>query len=586
MMQRKLLTAAAILGGLAVTPARAALIYDTGALQFASTAQSIWGPGEAFRREQSTFLGTQWTNKTATIGGIAGSEDAVVFPGTDPLFAPIFEPRVFIPTPTWTNPFAGYFTGCGCFKSVQIAPGLPEITADTRTGVQIDVRSSGKVGIEFGYSIDSGSIDTTANFGATALLPDSVAAAEFFSIGTSSIFADGTIATQSPKAEAYMSAIMQLSGSVNAQACALTFGCATGTTALPTVNMDQRILSIDPGSLKILDGVLPGDEPNEFEPLAEIAIANRTLKLEAGLAPFPGFKLSEDTGLPIITTVPDTPAAVLIDIAEIELNVPDIATTGSGGGEKVTSTGRDDLLSALLDIDGAATIFGGLPPAGLNFDLIDTPAFKVEVDFDLIDVDAGPVLGLRQDFELLPTLMVNLAFSNPIQIAGIAGLQSSWTGLWGALPQFAISQTTTFTPTFWLDAQLRNNTGLDLGLLGKLDVLKLGATAKVGEIDLLEFNDISLNQLLGLGNTLFETDKLFFSVFENTFGLGGFNLITGTSFTLGIGQSPVIGDGSSPGPGPTPVPEPGSLWLILSGLSGALLLRSNRSRRGSAVSRA
>ena len=583
MIQRRLLTAAAILGGLAVTPARAALIYDPGALEFASTAQSIWGSGEAFRMEESRFLGETWINKTATIGGIAGDENTVIFPGTDPLFAPYFEPRIFVPTPTWTNPFAGYFTGCGCFKSFQVAPGLPEITADTRTGVQLDVTSSGKVGLEFGYVIDAGSIDTVADFGATALLPDSVNAGELFSIGTSSVFESGVIETQSPKAEAYISAIMQLSGSVTATACALTFGCEDGTLALPTVDMDQRILSIDPGSLKILDGILPSGEP-----LAEVAILDRTLTLEAGFTtsvpPVPGFKLSEDTGLSIINTLPVS--AVTFDLAEFEVSVPDVATSGSGGGTSVTSTGRDDLAKLTLDVDAAATLLGGLPPTGVKYSPIDTPAFKVEVAFDLIDVDAGPVVGLRQDFELTPTLMVDLAFSNPVQIAGLAGLHSSWTGLWGALPQFAITEMTTFTPTFWLDAQLKNITGLDLGLVGTLDVLKLGATASVGGIDLLEFNDISLNQLLGLGNTLFETDKLFWSVFESTFGLGGFNTITGASFTLGVGLPPVIGDGTGQGPGPTPVPEPGSLWLILSGLSGALLLRSNRSRRASAASRA
>jgi hypothetical protein len=71
---------------------------------------------------------------------------------------------------------------------------------------------------------------------------------------------------------------------------------------------------------------------------------------------------------------------------------------------------------------------------------------------------------------------------------------------------------------------------------------------------------------LGLDNTLFETDKLFFSVFDKEFGLGGFNMIAGQSFTLGIGA------------GPTAVPEPGSLWLLAAGLL-TLLLRSSRSGR-------
>ena len=49
-------------------------------------------------------------------------------------------------------------------------PAVPAVYGDTRTGATIDVRSSGKVGLEFGYAIDSGSVDTTALFRATAKL--------------------------------------------------------------------------------------------------------------------------------------------------------------------------------------------------------------------------------------------------------------------------------------------------------------------------------------------------------------------------------------------------------------------------------
>lgn len=563
MFKRNHAIAAAFLSGLAFSSAHAVVVYDPGALGFESSTQSMWGTGDAFQKSDSVFVGTQWTNKTATIGGIAGSEDEVVIPAIGATYVPVYEPKIWIPTPSWSNPLAGHYSGCGCWKNVQVTPAIDAITADTRTGAEINVHTSGKVGLEFGYSIDSGSVDTVANFQASAALPDVVNAAEFFSIDTSSIFADGSIQTQSPTAEAYISAIMNLSGSVDAQVCALTFGCkSSGSATLPTVTLDQKILSIDPGSLKILDGFLPSGDP-----LAEVPILNQGLTLEGGVSATPpavGFKLTNSFGGSLVNTLPSP--AVTADLAEISLNAPDISTSGTGGGEKVTSSGRDDLLSAQLDIDGAATIFAGLPPTGLNFDLVDVGVFKMGASLDLIDVDAGPVLGLTQDFEFTPTLMVNLDFSNPIQISGMTGLQSSWSGLWSDLPDFAITQTTTFTPTFWLDAMLTNTMGLDIGLVGTLDLLKLGATASVAGIDLLHFNPISLNQLLGLDNSLFETDKLGFSIYSDTFGLGGFNTITGAAFTLGVGSGPVIGGGTSGGGGSASVPEPGSLWLLLTGL--------------------
>ncbi len=507
----------------------AQVVYDSGNLDFESTGQSIWESGTAFRKSESVFLGTQWTNKTATIGGIAGSANQVVIPATNPIYTNVYEPRIFVPTPTWSNPFKGYHTGCGCTRQVKIFPGTSAVTADTRTGAQLDITSSGKVGLEFGYSIDSGSIDTEVDFSAEAIIPDRVRLDEFISLNTSSSFDSGSFATQSPKIEAYISAILELSGSVKAQACALTLGCKTGTLNLPTVATDQRIVSIDPNSLKILDGVLPGG--NAF---AEIPILNQSLTLEGGATvapPLVGFKLTGPLGLTIASSLPPTPS-VSVDLAELTVQVPDIATTGNKLGEAINGDGRDDLLSLQLDLDGAATLFGGLPPVGLNVDLIDAGPFKLGVSLDLIDVDAGPVLGVTQDFELIPKLMATLAFSNPVEIMGLPGLQNSWTGLWSNLPELAIFNDTTITPTFWLDAMLRNTLGLDLGLVGTLDVLKLGATGVIAGLDILSFGPISLNHLLGLDNELFSTDKIGFDVANFNFGLQGFNRITGNAFTL------------------------------------------------------
>lgn len=560
MIQRISMVTVAIAGTFMFSHTYAAVIYDSGALAFESSGQSMWDSGTAFRKEESVFVGAQWTNKTASIGGIAGSANEVVIPAIGAITIPVFEPSIFHPTPTWSNPFKGYWTGCNCWKDVTIKPATGPVTVDTRTGAQLNVHTSGKVGLEFGYSIDSGSVDTTANFQAVAELPDAVQASEFFSINTSSILDSGSIQTQSPKAEAYISAIMQLSGSIDAQACALTFGCASsGSAALPTINMDQRILSIDPNSLKILDGIMPSGDA-----FAEVAILNRSLTLEGGatttVPPVPGFKLTT-AGVTLVSSLPPGVPAVTFDLAEMTVFVPDIATIGSGSGPKVTSSGRDDLLSAQFDLDAAATLFAGLPPAGLNFDLIDAGPIKLSASFDLIDVDAGPVLGITQDFEFTPTLMVDLAFSNPLQIAGLAGLHDSWAGRWSDLPDFAIQETTTFTPTYWLDALLTNDMGLDLGLVGTLDLLKLGATASVGGVDLLNFNALSLNNLLGIGNELFSTPKVGFSVYDTTFGLGGFNRLAGNPFTLSIAAR---------------VPEPASVALLLAGLLALQLGRRIR----------
>ena len=315
---------------------RAAVIYDAGSLGFQSAGQSMWDSGTAFRQSASTFVGATWTDATATIGGIAGSENTVVFPAIGAVTVPVYEPSVWVPTPTWSNPLKGYWTGCGCWKDVTVKPATQAITADTRTGAELDVTTTGRAGLEFGYSIDSGSVDTNVNFQALADLPEAVDSGQFFSLGTGSTLDSGTIATQSPTIQAYINAVMEMSGSVTAQACALTFGCANGSFDLPSVDMNQSILSVDPNSVKVLDGLVNG------QPLAELPILNRGFTLEGGATiepPVVGFKLTGPLGGTILNTLPPTPA-VTVDLASATFNVPNIATNGSATGATITSSGR------------------------------------------------------------------------------------------------------------------------------------------------------------------------------------------------------------------------------------------------------
>ena len=172
------------------------------------------------------------------------------------------------------------------------------------------------------------------------------------------------------------------------------------------------------------------------------------------------------------------------------------------------------------------------------------------------------MLGVTQNFTFKPTLMATLNFSRPVQIAGLQGPHDSWTGQWSNLPSFAIDGTTTFTPTFWLDAMLTNEFGLDLGLVGTYDVLKLAVTAQAGPFEVLKINPVSMNRALGIDNTMFETDKLSFSVYGDTFDLEGFQEIAGQSFTIAV-------------------PEPSTYAMLLLGLGvlGATARRRAREQR-------
>jgi len=524
--------------------ASATAVYDPGPLMFSTTDQSMWGTGNATVFKNSVFLGPQWTNKTVGVGGFTGSLSTVTIN---------------------TNP--AWWAWKACKETIDFlcggepSKGQIQEVIDTRTGARVDLTTSGKFGLEFGYTVNSGSVNAAAAFSAAAVLPGTNAKqGEFFSLNPDTKLEGGSISSQSPQVEAHINAIAQLSASVTAQACLILAGCTgKGTLTLPSVDMTQPVLSIDPNSIKILGGLLPPDNPGEpRKPLAEVKLLNQTLTLQAAVdlvAQTPGWKLTTSQ-FTIVDTTPPTPD-VTIDLASIEFKLPNIATSGGLDAGLIKSSGRDDVIKLRLDVDALATGLG-IPVLGFGLTLIDEGGFKIGGQFDALDVDIGPDIGITQDFELEPTLMVHLDFSKPVMIAGLSGLRTFWEGEWDLLPEIALLETTSFSPIFWLDATLTNTIGIDLGLVGTMDILKFSFSAEAGPVKILETNPISLNSLLGLGNQLFSTPKLEFPIWDTPFQLGGFEPIHAAAFTINV-------------------PTPGTLVLLLAALGAAALAR-RRSR--------
>lgn len=474
-------------------------------------------------------------------------------------------------TTVYTNP--AWWAWKACKNTIDFlcgsepSKGTQHVIVDTRTGARVDLTTSGKFGLGFGYTVDSGSVDANVQFSADAALPqNNPQKLQYFNLNPTSSLDAGSINSQSPNAEAYMNAIAQLSGSVTAQACLITQGCTPkATVGLPGVNKDQPLLSIDANSLKVVPGLLPPATPGgPRQALAETRLANQTLTLEGALSATaePGFKLTTSQ-FTIASTEPPVPA-VTADLANLSFQLPVVNTAGGLNGGVISSSGRNDFLNANVDLGGVATM-GGFPPTQIGLDLIDAGGFKVSAKLYALDVLAGPTLGLTQNFDLKPTLMAHIDFSRPVMIAGESGLQTSWQGAWSDLPDIALLGATTFTPTYWIDAMLTNNTGIDLSLIGTMDLLKFNFTASAGGVNIISTNPISLNSLLGLNNQLFSTPALNFPVWDNSFQLGGFNTIAGIPFTIGVASA---------------VPEPGTFFLLIAGLGYVILLRSRGRRHG------
>lgn len=495
-------------------------------LVFDTSGQSMWGPGNAPGFDETLPLIASWNTPTATIGTILGNKDTVIIPGTDAVTTKVYEPKIWVPTPSFSHPFAGHYTGCGCWKTVTIIPEIPPVTGDTRTGGIATARTYGEVGFQVGAKADSGSVDATVKFDAGLVVPDVIVKNKPFSLNPDgTLLADSTFHTNSPEVSGKAEAVLGAQAELGGQVCFIGFGCSPDEdTATTTIGFPTKTLEIvsfndvdSPGQIKVL-GVL--------DPAA--------------------FQFGQPIDVPL-----NTPG---VNFGNVTVSVPHIDATGAinADGAKLSGGGESDFLALKADIDGLILNAFGLPAvlgASLNAGIFN-------VSYDLIDVEYGPTLQMLQDFEMTPTLMVDLGFSHPVNIDGV-GVADHWSGVWNSLPLISLLDSTDVlvTPDFYVDVLFKNSTSL--GVAGDFLLSVLSASFS------LEAYGLSLD--VGSLGPLFEIphrDDLFDfpPLFLNTFSLGGFDHVAGEPFALRL----------------TSVPEPGTLFLV--GLAVALLALAPRRR--------
>lgn len=594
------LGALAFAGVLAATvPAQAGpLTYD---LSFNTSGQSIWDSGDSFRLNETKFLGVAWQDKKAGVDLMTGSEDSRLINPLrvtyDAAFATcrglgnsssvcINGQKARAPVPklgsrpsvrscgkfavgckikragdlTKRAAYDVAFKACrGLGNSSSVCrngqsgrlpvPALGTaparfLTVDTRSGVEAEATSDGKVGLELGVSIDSGSVDATVSYQATLDVPDATLLNKANPINfnpSSQLAGTNTLDTSFSSIEVNVDAIMQLSGGVTGEACAVG-ACAAGGA---TYDIDERaeILSFNKdgeGGLKFV-GLSPAD----------LGIST------------PGL-----SGLPITLDV--------AGLAEATLHLPQPNATGGldSSGEKLTATGQDDLLDLILDLDNIVATAAGVPGLfGNSFSF-----GGAEVGFDIINLQMGPTIDLQQDFELDPTLFVTLEFDQAVMVGG--QIVTELTSAWDMLPDILfLSDVTKVTPTFFVEADLLNSTLLDFDLEMTIDLLQV----------FYEFALLNIDGGFGIGNILQEAIDLFDSpaFYSKMFALGGFDLQIGDSFMVDFLNSQpsaptAAGARSAVNPivlaaNPLAVSEPEGIALILMGLSAIVILRRRRS---------
>lgn len=569
-------------------------------LNFNTNGQSIWDTGDSFILRDSTFLGAQWQDQKVGFDSIAGSASSnVPNPARiayDTAFAAcnlvnsasvcINGQSARVPVPALgSRPSVrscGKFAfGCqaarlldigkratydAAFATCKLAasssvcrngqsarlpvPALgsaPDrfLTVDTRTGAALTGTSDGRVGLELGIEIDSGSVDATVAYDVSFEIPDTTILDKSnpISFNTSSVLSDASsLNTSFSNLSLSVDAILDVSGDVFAEGCFVLSGCARGGSSF---GIDERasVLSFNEdgeGGIKFL-GLTPSDLG--ADPLAD------------------GFPLELDAGVSTTTLYLPQPNSV-------------------GGLNTATntlqSTGQDDFIDLSLDLDNIVSSAVGLP--GLFGKSVDVPVLG-SIGYDIIDVSMGPSIDLQQDFELDPSLFVSLEFDKAVEVNGQTITQ--FASLWDTLPSITfLDDVTTVTPTFFVESELTNETKFDFDLDFGIDLLQIG-------YDFGLLGDGSF----GIGNVLDKSVDLFDSpnFFSNTFALAGFDLQIGDSFVIDFisgstGPSSLAARSNInqivlpgiPGGAPSTVDAPATMLLLFSGLLGVMLSRRGK----------
>lgn len=495
--------------GLAATYA-ADLAFST------ATRQSAWGTGPAQRRSESIFLGTTWSNKRATVGGVTGGVS-----------------RETVPNPDYALWLACKGATLGLGDCGREPPKTTKVTIDSRTGAEASLTTSGKAGVQLNYTLDAGSVAASVDYGAQAVTPDAVRAGEFFSLNASEALKSGSLDGQSPTASASADIVFALQVDASGRACIFLAGCTSGSGRILNFDTSTEIVAIDPNTISFAAGLLPPGAALEVA----LADVTATVNVASGIPPAIPPSVSVDVnGL----TIGPPPVGVVVDVANAEVQVPNVVSTGGVVGDRLKASGDDKILALNADVDAIAPF---VPAGGAGFSV-----GPLGITLDAFDVEAGPTMSLFQDFTLIPSLMVDFLFDKPVLADGF-GLLDSWSGAWDAMPDFAVTESTLFSPTFWIDATLQSKTGLQFGLELSVELLKASLGIGPASFNVGPLVDFSLP---------FKPDFAKVSLFDDSFAFNGFERIAGESFRV------------------APVPLPLSGLLLIAALAGMGLLSRRR----------
>ena len=531
----------------------------TQTLNFETTErQSSWNEGEAFVEQGTEFLGFTW-NKSQTYSGS----------GTTTVQVPN--------EPEYT---AAVLAGCGP-NNIFGLKCPPATKAVTYTGTGSTTWStSGRLGLEFSYVIDAGSVAADLDFSVGADAPLTVDAGVAIDLGTFSTLDAGSLDGRTPTIQMDINQVTDINATISATSTVPNKSTGvketvSGSATLIDVDENISLVDADLNSIVWMQGVV--DEINEIQNLVEVqaletALLENSVGWAGDLATLGlAYELDEDGNY---RTVYDGGSGVLpslaLDMAQFEFSFPtsedrtDAITNGS-----LNLRQQDDFVDLTLDLDGIASMAsggtGGIWGVGADIG-------PLTISGDIMDADLRGGMDVFQEFDLTPTLKAEVLFSSTVSIGGV--LVDNWSGIWEDLPEIVFLEDTEILPIFSVDAMFDSLLGLNFDMEMNVDFFKLAADLKIYGVDIF---GATLGPLININNGSNLGDV---TVRDTSFLLGGFKDLVGESFWVDVNDGVTVDrtttNFASYFGGPTEVPVPPALPLLGAGVLALWGLR----RRG------
>jgi len=448
---------------------------------------------------------------------------------------------------------------------------------NTTTGVEVQLTTSGRIGVFAGAELSAGGIDVTLPVDAMITLPDQVVAGQYFDVSTSSqtLSTGASITATAPTFRAFVDGVFDTENTIYGK------GCIVGQCADDTLNIDVNL-----GRFNILEVDTSQENPwsifgYEVPGLPVLELTKRAA------SPLDPDGIDQTPGGPNFNPI----------LVQAEARGLTDAEGGTVSDNKLVLNASSEILSIDVELLGIVeSLFPIVPGVGIlsnRYDFVDTePLPTVSVAYDIASVSVGPVLKVNQSFNLDPKPAVRLQFDTPVTALEMVQVGTRQVKV-GESCSFVVFCTDIFEtqPVFGLRDVVHSDGVVEV-LLGDTAHLKFdqgvgqlvertyflqdstfNTTTALG----LDFNALAkfgCVDITGLGEGCLVSGQIqkeigALNVSSRQFALQGFNEVSFAD--LYRFNDDVAGGGSD---GTVSVPEPGTFLLLLSGLLGLGLMGS------------